>query len=130
MYAGVCCSQVIHELFGAAPFDFSARWAKPSLFVNLSIYAVRDHLSFFGKYSSIVSFAASSFRAHLASISGLQVRLHGYRRGMPDFVRRVNSCILDWRSRWSRLRGSAQRVHVASVSGMQNGQHPNRASSD
>jgi len=31
---------VINELFGASPFDFSARWSNPSLIVNLTIYTV------------------------------------------------------------------------------------------
>ena len=28
------------QLFGAAPFDFSARWSNPSLVINLTIYTV------------------------------------------------------------------------------------------
>ena len=32
--------EVTSELFGAAPFDFKARWSNPSLLVNLCIYTV------------------------------------------------------------------------------------------
>lgn len=32
--------EVINELFGSAPFDFTARWSNPSLIVNLLIYTV------------------------------------------------------------------------------------------
>ena len=32
--------EVINELFGSAPFDFTARWSNPSLLGNLLIYTV------------------------------------------------------------------------------------------
>ena len=31
---------MINDLFGAAPFDFTARWSNPSLIVNLIIFIV------------------------------------------------------------------------------------------
>jgi len=39
-FFGSSPEDVINELFGAAPIDFNARWANPSLLINLSIYTV------------------------------------------------------------------------------------------
>ena len=40
MHVLCMCILVINELFGAAPFDFAARWSHPSLLLNLLIFTV------------------------------------------------------------------------------------------